>query len=235
MPDQSLPKCSRQWPRLSVRGLIVLVLVIGAGLGWVVRSARIQREAVAAIEKVGGGVIYDWEWKNGDYIWSGKPWPPKWLMERIGVDYFGQVVVVYSRKNNRMSDAEMVYVGHLAGLVSLSLSGSSATDFGLANLRGLTDLQELELDDTQVTDVGLAHLKGLTKLSRLELDNTQVTDVGLAHLKALTSLSELDLSGTQVTDDGLNELKRALSRLTTYHRIDAIPTGLEAPRSVRIH
>jgi hypothetical protein len=76
---------------------------------------------------------------------------------------------------------------------------------------------------------------GSVKLSRLELDNTHVTDVGLANLKALTSLSELDLSGTQVTDDGLNELKRALSRLTTYHRIDAIPTGLEATRSVRIH
>jgi hypothetical protein len=52
---------SHPWRRLlrfSVRGLIVLVLVIGAGLGWVVRSARIQREAVAAIKSAGGGVTY---------------------------------------------------------------------------------------------------------------------------------------------------------------------------------
>jgi hypothetical protein len=37
--------------RFSVRGLIVFVLVIGAGMGWLVRSARIQCEAVAAIEQ----------------------------------------------------------------------------------------------------------------------------------------------------------------------------------------
>ncbi len=45
---------SRPWQRFlrfSVRGLIVLVLVIGAGLGWIVRSAQVQREAVAAIER----------------------------------------------------------------------------------------------------------------------------------------------------------------------------------------
>ena len=41
----------RRFLRLSVRGLIVLVLVIGAGLGWLVRSAHIQRDAVAAITR----------------------------------------------------------------------------------------------------------------------------------------------------------------------------------------
>ena len=52
MPDQARP-VRRPWRRslrFSVRGLIVLVLVIGAGLGSLVRSARIQREAVAAIK-----------------------------------------------------------------------------------------------------------------------------------------------------------------------------------------
>ena len=39
----------RRFLRFSVRGLIVVVLVIGAGLGWIVRQAHIQRDAVAAI------------------------------------------------------------------------------------------------------------------------------------------------------------------------------------------
>jgi hypothetical protein len=39
-----------------VRGLIGFVLVIVAGLGGMVRQARIQRDAVAAIEREGGGV-----------------------------------------------------------------------------------------------------------------------------------------------------------------------------------
>ena len=54
MTDQAKP-ISRPWRRLlrfSVRGMIVVVLVIGGWLGWIVRTApTIQREAVAAIEK----------------------------------------------------------------------------------------------------------------------------------------------------------------------------------------
>jgi hypothetical protein len=55
----------RRFLRFSVRGLIVLVLVIGAAIGWLVRSAHIQRDAVAAIRAAGGAVKYDWEWTNG--------------------------------------------------------------------------------------------------------------------------------------------------------------------------
>jgi hypothetical protein len=53
-------KSLRRWVRLSLWGLVVGVLIIGAGLSWLVRSARIQREAVAAIKKGGGDVIYLW-------------------------------------------------------------------------------------------------------------------------------------------------------------------------------
>jgi hypothetical protein len=48
--DQAKP-ISRPWQRFlrfSVRGMIVVVLVICGSLGWMVRSARIQREAVPA-------------------------------------------------------------------------------------------------------------------------------------------------------------------------------------------
>jgi hypothetical protein len=68
MPDQAKPVV-RPWQRFlrfSVRGLIVVVLVIGIWMGWLVRSATIQREAVAAIQKNAGGfVIYNWQWNNG--------------------------------------------------------------------------------------------------------------------------------------------------------------------------
>ena len=59
MTDQAKP-VSRPWRRFlrfSVRGMIVVVLVIGGWLGWLVRSARIQREAVAAIEEAGGRLL----------------------------------------------------------------------------------------------------------------------------------------------------------------------------------
>jgi hypothetical protein len=38
---------------------MVLVLVIGASMGWLIRRARVQRAAVAAIQKAGGMVGYD--------------------------------------------------------------------------------------------------------------------------------------------------------------------------------
>jgi hypothetical protein len=51
----------RRFLRVSVRGLIVLVLVVGTWPGWIVRSARIQPEAVLAIRSADGEVSYDWE------------------------------------------------------------------------------------------------------------------------------------------------------------------------------
>ena len=72
------------------------MLVIGAWLGWIVRGARIQREAVAAriASRVGGTVYYDWQWKNGTYRSTGQPWAPRWLVDFIGVDYLGHVTYV---------------------------------------------------------------------------------------------------------------------------------------------
>jgi hypothetical protein len=69
--DDPVPHPWRRYLRFSARGLIVLVLLIGGGLGWVVRSvrsARIQRGAVAAIVRGGGSVKYNWEWPDGNDI-----------------------------------------------------------------------------------------------------------------------------------------------------------------------
>ena len=70
MTDQAR-HVSRPWRRFlrfSVRGMIVVVLLIGVWMGWLVRNTRIQREAIAAIRKAGGRVLYDWQWKNGRAI-----------------------------------------------------------------------------------------------------------------------------------------------------------------------
>jgi hypothetical protein len=149
--------------------LILIVLLIGGVLGWIVRQAHIQCDAVAAIKHAGGSVKYDWE-----YVSGGNPWAPRWLVEWLGVDFFGHVTEVY-------------------------LTGTSITDAGLAHLKGLTNLYVLLLDDTRVTDAGLVHLKGLTKLSYLFLKGTQVSDAGLLHLKGLRRLHVLDLRGADIT------------------------------------
>jgi len=248
----------RRYLRFSVRGLIVLVLVTGVWLGWIVRSARIQREAVAAITNAGAEVEYDLEWSNGKFIPSGKPWAPGWLADLIGVDYFGHVTnVVYDvvpseaaklpsaevglltrRERPRFSADDLVAASlsdlhSLANLGELDLSYRDLTDTDLANLKGLTSLKVLYLSyNLQMTDAGLAHLKGLTTLSLLDLDGTKITDAGLAHLVGLSKLNSLSLRGTEVTDTGLEHLK-ALTKLSRLYLGDTKVTdaGVKELRS----
>jgi hypothetical protein len=60
MRAETVSRPWRRFLRFSVRGLIVVVLMAGVWLGWIVESARTQRETVAAIKSAGGAVCYDW-------------------------------------------------------------------------------------------------------------------------------------------------------------------------------
>jgi hypothetical protein len=174
---------SRSWwsyVRFSIQGLIVLVLLIGAGLGWLVRSAHVQRDAVAAIRRAGGSVSHDWEWNNGKSVQGGKPWAPKWLVSLIGVGCFAHVTSV--RLQRAPTDGAIVEIGHFTQLERLQLGGGFVSDGELAHLKGITKLSDLWLTNNPVSDAGLTHLKGLTKLKCLQISGTQVTDAGLAHL-----------------------------------------------------
>jgi hypothetical protein len=178
-----------RYVRFSVRGLIVLVLVIGAWLGWIVNEAHVQRDAVLAIKAAGGRLDYDWEWSNGKSIPRGEPWAPQWLVNLIGVDLFGHVTLVHIDGSSTATNATIEHVGRLTRLEWLNLLKSSIGDAG----------------------------KGFSKLSDLMLASTRVTDAGLVHLKELNRLSKLDLRDDQVTKAGMNELKRALPNLSIIH------------------
>ena len=128
----------------SVRGLIVLVLLIGGCLGWIARSASIQREAVAAIRRASGSVVYAYP-RDGVSMCGLAPQPrhpgpriPRWLEKAVGTDYF-------------LHPFEVDFQG----------TGSDNVLFHVAQLESL---ERLWIEDTNVTDAGLAHLKGLTGL-----------------------------------------------------------------------
>jgi hypothetical protein len=238
MPDGPAPLPRRGRLRLRVIGLIALMFLIGAWFGWIARSARIQREAVAAIKYAGGTVRYEGEWEDGGPASSRGSWAPHWLVKAIGVDYFVRVKSV--GLTGGAGDAEFAQVGRLGALVQLSLDGTDLSDAGLARLKDLSSLERLDIRSDRVTDAGLVHLKWLLKLSYLKLscsqvsdsgmaelkvlthlaalhlDDTPITDSGLARLKGLTNLTELDVSGTQVTDVGMTELQQALPGLLIF-------------------
>src|SRR5438270_12939655 len=86
------PKSWRRRLRLSVRALMGLVLITGGVLGWVIHRARVQREAVAAIRRADGSVIYYHQSRSRS---SGMPWWPRWAAEILGIDYFDNVKSVF--------------------------------------------------------------------------------------------------------------------------------------------
>lgn len=97
-PDQHRTRSWLHRPpvRLSVRALMTIVLISGSGLGWIAYRARVQREAVAAIEGAGGQVFYDRDVSSGVLATPGTTatWR-EWLVDRIGPGYFGNVTSVF--------------------------------------------------------------------------------------------------------------------------------------------
>ncbi|MGO9464777.1 MAG: hypothetical protein ACLQVF_11580 [Isosphaeraceae bacterium] len=95
--SSAAPPSSRRRFVLSLRALLILVLVLGAWLGWFVRNARIQHDAVAAVQRAGGSVAYDIDWRNEGFNPYARPWTPmrlldgklwgtKWLIDHLGID-----------------------------------------------------------------------------------------------------------------------------------------------------
>ena len=125
-----------RWRRLvqfRLRTLLILTMVCAVWVAWWSHTARQQREAVAAFQKVGARVEYDTRlpWTGG---MKDPPKWPRWLLDNVGVDYY-------------------------ASVERLLLSSTQVTDAGLEHLKGLTALQWLLLSNTQVTDAGVARLQ----------------------------------------------------------------------------
>ncbi len=140
------------------RGLIVLVLVIGVGLGWLVRSARINRQAVSAIKRAGGTAGYESQLYHGHFprVTRAEQWR-NWAANLIGIEYFDDVTYV---RLGGGSGPEMAHVGQF-------------------NYRW----RLVSLDNTQVSDTGLAHLQGISHLKWLSVNRTRVTNAGVQHLQ----------------------------------------------------
>ena len=140
-------KRKRRFLRFSIRTLLIVLTISCVWLGWKVERARKQREAVAWVQELGGGLSYDSESPG-----------PQWLRKRLGRHFFDDVVRV------SLTLAVVSDVTPLSGMTRLQelhLEGTQVSD--VTPLSGLTRLQTLDLDGTQVRDV--TPLARLTNLS----------------------------------------------------------------------
>ncbi len=175
--------------QFGIRTLLVLAVDVALPCSWLaveMKQAREQKVTVAAIEKLDGGVEYDWEFdKNGVYLPNARIPGSAWIRNLLGDHFITEVVF-----------AELSY--------------TQVTDSGLSRLASLRHLETLMLTHTEVTDAGLANVAALTRLRRLSLASTEISDAGLTHLAGLTQLDELYLYDTQVTAEGVAKLRQSL-------------------------
>ncbi len=95
----SLPRPRRRWFRVSLRGLMILVVLIGGAAGWVANTIRTQRQSIAAVRAAGGDVRFDWEKQQvgvsrGRPVYRNGPSAPRWLRRWLGDELFQQVTSV---------------------------------------------------------------------------------------------------------------------------------------------
>src|SRR5262245_44856035 len=177
-----------------LRTLLLVLTAVGLWLGWQVRQAERQRQAVAAIVDAGGEVEYDFAAAHGGWC------RPDWLRRLLGDDYLYDVVAVTFDGQNMMLDQRR-YDFPSRGQLSAAL----------AHLGDLPALERLDLARMlPIADGDLVHLAPLRQLKRLTLYGPQITDEGLAHLTGLTRLEQLDLSYMSATSDGVQRLPLAL-------------------------
>jgi hypothetical protein len=116
------------------------MVVISAPLGWFawkLERLRAQREAIQAIESLGGSAVYDLVYSDvpldasGEIVWPG----PAWLRQVLGDDAFVHVVDV-------------------------RLAGIEVTASHLKCLEGLPRCRLLDLSSAKITDAALVALSG---------------------------------------------------------------------------
>jgi hypothetical protein len=240
--------------RLTTRKMMILVLILGLGLGWVAHRARLQRDAVAAINKAGGYALYDWQYRDGERLADGTPGGPKWLAGILGPHYFDSVTYVYL--SAQVTDADMAKVADLgrverlildvsglsgAGLAELDRmtsleslvinSGAVGVDARIMPLRAISRLRELVLAGTDVSDAGLELLPTDDRLEWLDLEKTKITDAGLVRLGEMQGLRHLSVENTRIGDEGLSQLRRLTKlRRLSVNRTDTTAAGVDAFR-----
>lgn len=126
------------------------------------RNARIQREAVARIEQLGGECTYDCQYSVKGVGVIRDPLGPNWLANILGIDFLSDVVEVdfnvgAEEKVVSDSDVEEAILA-LPRVKSLTLNDTRITDAALDHLKNLSDLETVVLEDTDVTPDGVKRL-----------------------------------------------------------------------------
>ena len=163
MNDSRPPKPKLRWYQYQLRSLLVLIVVLCLGFGWLggkIRRIVSEKRAAPLIQAMGGRILYG-------------------IVESPNFRTKLQDEMSYTADE---SLRKMLSIDHsFANWVDLDDTDVADEDFDV--LDGLSYLEYLSLNNTQITDAGLPHLYKFEYLQIVDLRNTQVTTEGVDKLK----------------------------------------------------
>jgi hypothetical protein len=154
-----------KWRRFSLRTFLMLVTAFCLIFGWWASRSVSQRRAVLALQELGATVQYDDHWhfqRRYEYVRTvGRPFaqvtieplPKSWLRQRLGDDWFADVVEVGLRGGAVTNEVLKKAVPHLAkfeALERLDLSYAAVDGEGLCSLKPVKQLRHLRLGHTRI-------------------------------------------------------------------------------------
>jgi hypothetical protein len=181
-------------PRVFVRVIIGIVLVIGMAAGYVAmgrQKAAKQAEAIEAVVQAGGRVYLDYQWHNDQPVPDAQPPQAMWLRRLVGDAMLNHAVAVDLR-GVKQPDAVAQSLLLLPYLRHINAAGSSVSDASLAIWRRMPGLTQLDLHGTRITDAGVEYLSHLRQLKRVDLTDTSVSNDAVKRLRAALPKCEVN-------------------------------------------
>jgi hypothetical protein len=168
---------------------VLLVGILMACISARLDSSRRQHQAVDAIVRGGGRVLYDYEFdKFGDMYEHSHPNGPRWLRSILGDDFFNNVVKVQLAKGGLEHLTSLIAVNR----VEVNYPLTSADMRYIEELTHLKHLRSLGVE-THEGDIIVDHFAVLSQLRYLRLEDTCVSPSGLERLRAALPNCEVTL------------------------------------------
>lgn len=229
MSDRSGKKIcpKRHWLRFSVRGLLLLVLLVSIPLGLIGRDlirSKSEEYLVNDIQIADGYVRYD-------YVYQVMPPPgtmgltiakfdehePKghWLIRKIFAKNIYSYVTYVSLRWSPDPNTILPRIDTLSRLENLTIPSGPLSDESIDGILRLRHLKELELVDTQIMPEQMRRLAAIDTLETLRVSQRAATDAVLCEVEHFHSLKEIFVEDATITD-------RALQAFGKLNRLNCI-------------